>query len=189
MWRGRTAARSRLAAAGDAQGTYRSDAWNVAHRLPQGDWQVTVEASTDSAVGQTAGRFPVVNSTSETLLAKYGFWLDPPSLRGIQPTIGAEQGDAQNGRLSWGGVMPALHILPANWVELAWRAGDYNLDSPEAVRRFVLEEIGVLGFAPVRAIGPFERTTFQALGCMAGRWPQPVQLRGRGLAGLLRARS
>ena len=150
-----------LQASGDAQGTYRSDTWTVPHHVVEGVWTLLVEADSAGSHGQQAGEFRVNNSTSETLLAKYGFWLDPPNLRDIHPSICAEQGDAQNGRLCWGGIIPALHILPANWVELEWRAGQFDLSSADAVRRFMLEEIGILGFSPVRELGPFERTTFK----------------------------
>lgn len=114
-------------ARGDAQGTYRSDTWTVPHHVTEGVWTLLVEADSAGSRGQQAGEFRVNNSTSETLLAKYGFWLDPPNLRDIHPSICAEQGDAQNGRLCWGGIIPALHILPANWVELEWRASQFDL--------------------------------------------------------------
>jgi len=79
----------------------------------------------------------------------------------IQPTIAAERGDAENGLIRWGGVLPSQHVLPENWVEVHWRKGDFRLDSPETVRTFLLGNIGDLGFTPVREIGAFERTKFK----------------------------
>ena len=100
-------------------------------------------------------------STSEVLLNKYGFWIDAPRLRGIVPQLVTEKGNAQRGLIRWGGQIPAIHILPENWVEIHWLAGDYQLDSPAVVRHFMLTELGDLGFTPVRELGPFEPRRFK----------------------------
>jgi hypothetical protein len=87
--------------------------------------------------------------------------LDKPTLRGIQPTIAAERGDAENGLIRWGGVIPSQHVFPENWVEVHWRKGNFGLDSPGAVREFMLADIGNLGFTPIREIGEFKHTKFK----------------------------
>ncbi len=148
------------AAFGDGD-VYRSESWTIPHRTGEGAWTITVEANAPAGSGRGTGTFPVDFSTSEILYYKYGFWLDAPTLRGIQPTIGAERGDAENGLVRWGGVLPSQHVLPENWVEVQWRMGDFKLDSPEAVRAFLLGDIGDIGFTPVREIGAFERTQFK----------------------------
>ncbi|NMB90364.1 MAG: hypothetical protein GYA17_18545 [Chloroflexi bacterium] len=150
-----------LPATVDAQGTYRSERWTLPHHQQAGLWRLTAEAQAGPSAGRGVGSFPVRNSTSETLLQRYGFWLEAPSLRGIVPTITAERGDAQDGLVRWGGSLPAQHILPTVSVEIYWRQGNFHLDSPEAVRRFMLEDLGQLGFTPVRALGPFEPARFQ----------------------------
>jgi len=86
--------------AGD--GTYRTDYWTLPHRMLEGDWNLSVEAETDSAQGSSSGNFRVENSTSEILLAKYGFWLDAPDLFNAPSQIGVERGDARNGVIRWG---------------------------------------------------------------------------------------
>jgi hypothetical protein len=129
--------------------------------MQEGAWTITVKANTKGGSGQDNGTFPVKFSTSEVVYHKYGFWLDAPTLRGIQPMIGAERGDAENGLVRWGGVLPSQHVLPENWVEVQWRKGDFKLDGPEAVRTFLLSDVGDLGFTPVREIGTFERTKFK----------------------------
>jgi hypothetical protein len=148
------------AIAGDAD-AYRTNAWLVPHRVQSGIWSLLVRASRGDAVGETNGSFQVKNSMSEDLLSHYGFWLDAPALNGIQPFLVAERGDGDNGLIRWGGVMPALHIFPENWVEIHWRKGKYPLDSSEAVRRFLLEELGDLGFTPLREIGTFVPAQFK----------------------------
>lgn len=145
----------------DRAGTARSQDWNVPHRQKAGVWRVTVNAAAGAAVGSGSGSFHVENSTSEILLEKYGFWLDAPTLKGIVPQIVAERGDARNGMLRWGGQKIAQHVLPENWVEIQWRKGKFDLSSPAAVRRFMLAELGDLGFTPVREIGPFEPLRFK----------------------------
>lgn len=140
---------------------YRTASVFIPHRTAEGSWQIAIEAKTAAAQGSGLGSFKIKNSTSETLLNKYGFWLDAPTLRGIVPQLVAERGDAQNGMIRWGGQIIAQHVLPENWVEVHWRAGRYRLDSPEAVRQFLFEEVGDLGFTPVREIGPFQSTRFK----------------------------
>jgi hypothetical protein len=63
--------------------------------------------------------------------------------------------------IRWGGSLPSGHVLPENWVEVHWRNGRYDLESAEAVRRFMLEKVGSLGFTPIRSLGPFERFRFK----------------------------
>ncbi len=140
---------------------YRTEAVLVPHRTVEGHWQIDIDAKTATAQGGGSGSFTVKNSTSEVLLNKYGFWLDAPTLKGIVPQLAAERGDARNGMIRWGGVIPSQHVFPENWIELHWREGDFRLDSPDAVRRFLLEKVGDLGFTPVREIGPFQATHFQ----------------------------
>jgi hypothetical protein len=144
-----------------AEDTFRTEAWSAPRRSPEGTWQAEIAAEAEGAEGKGAGTFLVKNATSETVLHKYGFWIDAPTLRGIQPMLMGERGDARNGMLRWGGMIPSSHILPANWVEIHWREGDFNLDSAETVRAFMLGELGDLGFTPVRELGPFERTRFK----------------------------
>jgi len=140
---------------------YRSDSWMVPHHMQEGLWSIKMNVDAKAGSGQSSSTFPVKFSTSEILYHKYGFWLDAPTLRGIQPTIGAERGDAENGLIRWGGVLPSQHVLPENWVEVQWRKGDFKIDGPEAARTFLLDDIGDLGFTPVREIGAFERTKFK----------------------------
>lgn len=146
------------AGAGDA---YRSDYWTVPNTVPAGEWGIEIEARTQEARGSLLARFEVENSISDVFLSKYGFWLDAPELRGIAPQVAAEKGDARNGMIRWGGVKPALHIMAENWVDVHWREGDYGLESDQDVRRFLLEELGELGFAPARSLGPFEPFRFK----------------------------
>jgi len=140
---------------------YRSDSWMVPHHMQEGLWSIKMNVDAKAGSGQSSSTFPVKFSTSEILYHKYGFWLDAPTLRGIQPTIGAERGNAENGLIRWGGVLPSQHVLPENWVEVQWRKGDFKIDGPEAARTFLLDDIGDLGFTPVREIGAFERTKFK----------------------------
>jgi hypothetical protein len=148
------------AVAGRGQ-VYRTDAVSVPHRTAEGKWDIAIEAQTAAAQGAGSGQFKIKNSTSEILMNKYGFWLDAPTLKGIVPQLVAERGDAQNGMIRWGGTIPSQHVLPENWIELHWRKGNYRLDSPDAVRQFLLKDVGDLGFTPVREIGPFQATHFQ----------------------------
>jgi hypothetical protein len=148
------------AVAGRGQ-VYRTEAVPVPHRTVEGRWDIAVEAKTAAAQGAGSGSFKIRNSTSEILMNKYGFWLDAPTLKGIVPQLAAERGDARNGMIRWGGVIPAQHVLPENWIELHWKEGSYRLDNPAAVRQFLLKDVGDLGFTPVREIGPFQATRFK----------------------------
>jgi hypothetical protein len=119
----------------------------------------------------------VTNSTSEILLARYGFWLDAPRLINADLQVGAERGDARNGMIRWGGAVPGMHITPANYVEVHWRDGLYSLESPEDVRRFMLEEIGNLGDArSVSSIAPkqFKQWDAWKLECTTYTWEETI---------------
>jgi hypothetical protein len=98
------------------------------------------------------------------MLERYGFWIDAPAMRGIVRSLVGEYGDAENGRIVWGGQSPAQHVLPAAWLEIQWRQGRRPLDSEDDVRRFFHEDLGQFGFTPVRALGPFSRFEFH-------QWP------------------
>lgn len=143
------------------EGLYRSERWLIPRHQKEGEWSVKVEAAIGKASGKGEASFTVRYSTSEILLDKYGFWLDAPTLRGITPSISFEQGDARNGRLQWGGVIPAQHVLPEAWVDIQWREGRYPLEQGEDVRRFMVDVLGSFGFTPIREIGPFERLRFK----------------------------
>jgi hypothetical protein len=140
---------------------YRSASWTMPHRMKQGLWTINTEAEGNGHQGQSTNYLKVVFSTSEVLYNKYGFWLDAPTLRGIQPSIMAERGDSQNGFIRWGGQIPSQHILPDNWVEVQWRKGDFKLGSSEAVRKFMMTDIGDFGFTPIREIDTFRRIKFK----------------------------
>jgi len=140
---------------------YRADGWAVPHKLQEGNWTLTVEAQTEAHRGMATTAFRIKNSTSEMLLHKYGFWVDAPTLRGINPGLFKEQGDAQNGVIIWGGQILTQHIFPENWLEVQWRTGDFKLGTEDGVREFMLNELGELGFTPVRELGPFERVKFK----------------------------
>jgi hypothetical protein len=158
-------------AAGDALGTipltagkdgiFRSDSWTIPHHSQAGDWKLSVEAHTSSAQGVASGTFQVQPSTSEALMAKYGFWLDAPTLRDIVPSVSAEEGDAQNGLVRWGGIIPSQHVFPENWVDIQWRTGDFHLDNAAAVQQFMDSQIGDQAAYYARSIGPFERVKFK----------------------------
>jgi MG2 domain len=145
----------------DGKGAFRTDLWAMPHRVPEGIWSVSAEAQTDSALGNATSNFKVVGSTSDVLLSKYGFWLDAPAWGGMVPQLDAEKGDAQNGLIRWGVVVPGQHVMQEYWVEIQWREGDYGLTSPEAARQFLREQAGDLGYPPVRDIGLFQPTQFK----------------------------
>lgn len=140
---------------------YRTDAWKVPHKMQAGVWTLTVEAKAGTSQGMACGTFRVNESIGEMLLSKYGFWIDSPTLRGIVPSLVKEQGNAQNGVIIWGGVLPSQHIFPESWLEAHWREGDFKLETAGDVREFMLNQLGNLGFAPVRELGPFERVKFK----------------------------
>jgi hypothetical protein len=140
---------------------YRSEAWNVPHKTREGIWTLSVEAKTDADQGTVTTAFHVKNSTSETLLYKYGFWADSPSLKGIVPTLTKEQGDAQNGAILWGGTIPTQHLFPESWLEVQWRKGDFNLTSADKVREFILNTLGNAGVYRTRYLESFEQEKFK----------------------------
>jgi hypothetical protein len=140
---------------------YRTESWIIPHKMQAGRWTLAVHAQAGARQGETISTFQVDNSVSEMLLDKYGFWIDSPSLRGIVPSLVKEQGDARNGVIIWGGVMPAQHVLPESWIEIQWRSGDFKLETADEVRNFMLNELGDLGFTPVRDLGPFEQVAFK----------------------------
>jgi len=142
-------------------GVYRSERWLIPHGQKEGEWSGRGAAASGEVSGKGEAYFNVRYSTSEILLNKYGFWLDAPRLKGFIPSISLEQGDARNGRLQWGGAIPAQHVLPEAWVDIQWREGRYPLEQGEDVRRFMVEELGSFGFTPIREIGPFERFRFK----------------------------
>jgi hypothetical protein len=146
--------------AGD-DGVFRSQNLTIPHRSQPGTWKITVTARTLTSRGEVNGTFQVEPSTSERLLTAYGFWLDAPTLRGIVPSITAEEGDAQNGLVRWGGIIPSQHVFPENWVDIQWRTGDFHLDSPAAVRQFMDSQIGDQAAYYARSIGPIERVKFK----------------------------
>ena len=152
----------RLPATVGAGDLYRTSSWTIPHKLEAGMWTIRVEAETASERGTTSATFRVNNSTSEELLGKYGFWIEAPTLRGITPYLVKQQGDAQNGAIIWGGLLPQQHIFAENWVELQWRQGDFKLSTGDQVRSFMLGTLGDLGFTPVRELGPFERVKFKS---------------------------
>jgi hypothetical protein len=163
------------AEAGDGE-VYRSPAWEVPPRSQAGLWTVEAEAVAANARGSSVQPLEVRASASEELLARYGFWIDPPSFRGITPGLAAEKGDARDGMIRWGGVLPAQHVLPEEWLEIHWRQGDFGLESALAARRFMLEEVGEFGFTQIRGLGPFEEFQYKD-------WPA-WKAQARGVVGL-----
>ena len=145
----------------DSSGVYRGGPWPVPHRIPEGARQLSLAARQGDAAGEASGSFLIKYSVSDALLNKYGFWLDAPVLKGFVPTLVGEQGDARSGMIRWGGQIPAQHVLPENWVEVHWREGRHTLENAGAVRRFMLEKVGNLGFTRIRSLGPFERFEFK----------------------------
>lgn len=143
------------------ENTYRTDSWSIPHRMTRGLWDIEVRAESARAQGSGSGKFQVENSVSETLFEKYGFWLDAPTLHGISPSLVAEKGDYRNGLIRWGGQIPGGHLLVSNWIDIHWREGQFNLADSASVRRFMLEELGDLGFTPIRDIGPFQPFRFK----------------------------
>ena len=152
-------------------GVYRSEAWTVPHHMQEGNLDDQGRSDCERRPGTGIGQVAVQYSTSEILYHKYGFWLDAPTLHSIQPSLTAERGDAENGLIRWGGIIPTQHVFTENWVEVHWLKGSFALDSPEAVRAFLLDKVGDLGFTPVRQIGTFERTQFKRWDA----WAAPAQ--------------
>ena len=145
-------------------GGYRAEDFIIPHRMQQGPWRLAAKAKGGGVAGEASWILQVANSASEYLLENYGFWLDAPRMRNIEPMLVAEKGDAANGLILWGGLLTNQHIFVENWVELHWRTGRFSLENAEMVRSFLLDELGDLGFTPLREMGVFERTTFK-------QWP------------------
>jgi len=148
---------------------YRSEGWTIPHRSEAGEWKVTAKAATAMGEGAHAVEFQVQNSLSERLLEKYGFWVEDPSLAGIQTDLGREMGDAHDGAIIWGGVKVQQHIFKESWLEVRWRSGDFDLQSSEHVQDFMLDELGNLGYTPLRQLGDFERVKFKEWDAWQGR--------------------
>lgn len=144
-----------------ADGVYRTQPLPIPHRAVAGSWRATARAEEAQTQGASTVIFQVLNSTSEELLHKYGFWVDDPSLGYIETTVGRERGDAQNGDLIWGGFYIQMHVLRESRLEVYWRKGDYHLDSSQQVRDFLLNEVGNLGFIPLRELGEFRPVGFK----------------------------
>jgi hypothetical protein len=147
-----------LFGAGDV---YRTDNWKVPHKMKAGAWTLEVEAHAGSHSGAATRTFQVNDSIGEVLLEKYGFWVNDPSLGGMQTNLVKEKGDARNGQISWGGIIPAQHVLPESWVEVQWRAGQFKLENPEDVRAFMLGTLGNPGQYATRALESFQKTRFK----------------------------
>jgi len=147
-----------LIGSGDA---YRSEGWTIPHRSEPGAWTVTAKAVTAIAEGVDAVEFLVQNSRSEELLQKYGFWVEEPSLAGIQTDLGRELGNAEDGAIIWGGVKVQQHIFKESWLEVRWRSGDFDLRTSEQVQDFMLDELGNLGLTPLRQLGELKRVKFK----------------------------
>jgi hypothetical protein len=150
-----------LTATAGSGDVYRSESWTIPHRMRAGNWQIQVQAEASDARGAATQVFQVKNSVSEDLLKKYGFWVDAPRLKDINPDLFKEQGDAQDGVIVWGGLLPVQHIFVENWLEVQWRQGQFDLSGADQVRSFMLSQLGDFGFYPTRALGPFERVKFK----------------------------
>lgn len=144
-----------------ADGVFRANGWVVPHRTKAGTWRVRATASAGSAGSTASITFQVVDSTSEILLEKYGFWIDSPSIQGIPVDLVDERGDARDGMIRWGGAKPAAHVLPEAWIEVHWRTGQSPLGDPSQVRQFMFDELGTFGFAPIRQLETLQRVPFK----------------------------
>jgi hypothetical protein len=151
----------RVPAVAGAGGVYRSVPVSIPHRSIAGNWRLTAIADQADAQGIISTTFQVRNSTSEEVLHKYGFWVDDPSLGYIETTIGRERGDALDGDLIWGGFYIQMHVLRESRLEVYWRQCNFPLDSPQQVRAFLLDEVGNLGFIPLRELGEFQPVRFK----------------------------
>ena len=80
---------------------------------------------------------------------------------GSRPTCTSSGATSRNGRILWGGRKPAQHVLVERWVDLNWREGNAGLASAEAVRRFMLEQVGEFAMIPIRDIGPITPVRFK----------------------------
>ncbi len=151
----------RVPAAAGGGDVYRSEAWTIPHKSQPGTWSLSAQATTAIAEGTGSVAFNVRESLSEVLLHKYGFWVDAPRLKGIDPSLVKEEGNADNGAIIWGGVIPSQHIFVENWLEVQWRKGVFDLSGPDQVREFMLGVLGNIGFTPIRELGPFEQVKFR----------------------------
>ncbi len=140
---------------------FRSEGMLIPHKSSAGKWKITVEANAPDGQGEASRTFTVLNSTSEVLLEKYGFWIGAPTLNGIVPSLVAERGDAMNGMIRWGGQIPGQHVLKENWIEIQWRSVEFDLRNADRARKFLLEELGDIGFTPIRELGEFESFPFK----------------------------
>ncbi|HET6847095.1 MAG TPA: hypothetical protein VFH29_09690, partial [Anaerolineales bacterium] len=154
-------------------GIYRSEPVPIPHRTAPGEWSITATANRAGVGGSASAKFQVKNSVSEELLAKYGFWVDEPSLGYMETSVGRERGDAENGDLIWGGFYVQMHVLKESHLEVYWRTGDFQLDSSAQVRKFLLDDVGNVGFIPLREFGEFKPVHFK-------QWDAwKAQVRGR----------
>jgi hypothetical protein len=140
---------------------YRTDSLKIPHKVEDGDWTLVVDAKVGVYEGTITQAIHIRNSINEMLMNKYGFWIDSPTLRGIVPSLVKERGDAHNGLITLGGILPAQHIFPENWVEVQWRESDLKLLTADDVGVFMLNTLGNPGFYPMRDLESFERTTFK----------------------------
>jgi hypothetical protein len=150
------------------EGIYLTDPWTLPGSGSEDVWNLIVSVETDDIHGEYPSSFRVMDTTSDIVLSKYGFWLDTPDLRGLaRSNIHAERGDARNGMIRMGGVIPIgyLHYWPGRYVDVHWREGNFELGDHQAVERFLLGEIGDSFFSPVRrviSIQPFEFKQWEA---------------------------
>lgn len=142
-------------------GVFRANGWVVPHRKEEGTWRVRATARKGSAESTASTSFEVVASTSETLLEKYGFWIDSPSIQGIPVDLVDERGDSRDGMIRWGGAKPAAHVLPETWIDVHWRTGRFPLADPNQVKLFMFHELGSFGFAPIRQLETFQQVPFK----------------------------
>jgi hypothetical protein len=140
---------------------YRTDSLKIPHKAKDGNWTLVVAAKTGAHEGMVTQALHIKYSINEILMNKYGFWVDSPTLRGIVPSLVKERGDAHNGLITLGGIFPAQHVFPENWVEVQWREGDFKLATADDVHVFMLNILGNPGFYPMRNLESFERATFK----------------------------
>ena len=145
-----------------AGGVYRTDAWVMPHKMEAGLWTLMVEAEAGKRHGTTKGTFQVNDSISELLLKKYGFWINEPALRDMDTNLVKEEGDAQNGAITWGGIIAAQHIFVESFLEAQWRTGDFALKTAADARDFMLTVLGNPGFYPTRSLESFQSTRFKS---------------------------
>lgn len=144
-----------------SEGVYRSILWAVPNARAAGSWRVETVAEAANARGALDSSFLVKNSTSDDFREEYGFWIDAPTLNNIAPMVMLEQGDASAGMIRWGGMLPGMHILHDNWIDLHWRSGAFPLETPEQVSEFIMDELGNVNMSPLRALGPFEQVEWK----------------------------